>query len=77
MLRWLDETNHKASRISELNHSSWLDRHLGGMVLAEISLNTINALTKIRQAELVVAATVDRMFAVVRTIFRKAALEWE
>jgi integrase len=58
-------------------HLRWLDHYLAGKTIQSITKQEIEALTKIRASESVKNATVNRMLALLRSILRKAALEWE
>lgn len=77
VLRWLDETSHKATQKDDIAHLRWLDPYLGGLMLPSITRNTIDDLVLRRKQEGVSNATVNRMLAVVRAILRRAALDWE
>jgi len=77
VLRWLDETSHKATQHDDIHHLRWLDPHLGSLTLNSITRDKIDALIAKRKSEGVSNATVNRMLAVVRAILRRAALDWE
>lgn len=77
VLRWLDETQHKASRVDDLSHLRWLDPHLNGLMLDEINRECLDKITQAKLSTGVANGSVNRMLAVVRAILRKAALEWE
>lgn len=77
VLKWLEESAHKKSISDDKMHLRWLDYYLAGKTLQNINKQEIEALIKIRSAEGVKNATVNRMLALLRSILRKAALEWE
>ena len=77
VLKWLEESAHKKSIRDNKIHLRWLDYHLADKTLQSITKREIEALIKIRAAEGVKNATVNRMLAVLRSILRKAELEWE
>ncbi len=77
VVRWLNETAHKASHEKDRAHLRWLDPHLRGVSLRAIKRDAIDRLTHARVRENVSNATVNRMLEVLRAILRKAAREWE
>lgn len=77
VMRWLNETTHKATHEKDKAHLRWLDPHLRGVSLTAIGRDTIDGLTQVRLAEGVSNATVNRMLEILRAILRKAAKEWE
>ena len=77
VVRWLDETSHKATQRDDLYHLRWLDPYLGNQTLNSITRDLIDDIIVKRKSEGVSHATVNRMLAVVRAILRRAALEWE
>lgn len=77
VVRWLDETSHKATQHDDIQHLRWLDTHLGSLNLSQVSRERIDAVTAKRKADGVSNATVNRMLAVIRAILRRAALDWE
>lgn len=77
VMRWLDETSHKASQHDDILHLRWLDPSLGSLTLNSITRDQIDELIAKRKSEGVSNATVNRMLAVIRAILRRAALDWE
>ena len=65
VVRWLNETEHKASRMDDLSHLRWLEPGLPGKLIHSKTASGVSN------------STVNRMLAVIRAILRKAALEWE
>lgn len=77
VVRYLDETQHKASRAHDLKHLRWLDPHLSGILLDEINRDRLDSLIKAKLVSGVCNTTVNRMLGVIRAILRKAVMEWE
>ena len=76
-VRWLRESTHKASQDLDVMHIRWLDKFLGGLMLADISREVIDRITQARLAEGVTNASVNRMLQCIRVIIRRAVNEWE
>jgi integrase len=77
VVRWLDETGHKASYKEDVLHLRWLNPYFGDLSLAGINRDKLDWVTKQRKKSGVSNATVNRMLAVTRSILRRAALDWE
>lgn len=77
VVRWLAETSHKASQVTDIHHLRWLDQHLNGVALVDISRDVLDRITRTRLDEGVKNATVNRALEVVRAVLRKATNEWE
>jgi integrase len=77
VVRYLAETSHKASHVTDKSHLRWLDRHLGEVKLEGINRELLDAITQARQAEGASNATVNRTLEVVRAILRRAQRHWE
>ena len=77
VVRWLKESSHKATLEMDKQHLRWLDPHLGGRYLDEITRSVIDRITDIRVASGVKNATVNRLLEVVRAILRRARDDWE
>lgn len=77
VVRWLNETQLKASRVDDLCHLRWLDQHFNGVGLEEIDRDTVDRVIQAKLATQVSNSTVNRMLALIRAILRKAAYEWE
>lgn len=77
MVRWLNESTHKATLDMDKAHMRWLDRYLGGKDLETITRATVDRITAAKQAEGVTNATVNRVLEVVRAILRKCMNDWE
>lgn len=77
VVKYLGETKHKASQVSDIYHLRWLDQYLTGIELQAIKRDMLDRISVAKQAEGVANSTVNRMQEVVRTILRKACNEWE
>ncbi len=77
VVRYVDETSHKASQVSDLYHLRWLDKYLNGVELQAINRDFLEKILKAKFAEGVANSTVNRVLEVVRGILRKACNEWE
>jgi integrase len=77
VLRWCEESQHKRSLFSDKSKFRWLDPHLHGVLLADITRDRIEKLAQLKESEKAAPATVNRMLALVRSILRKAEREWE
>lgn len=76
VVRWLAETEEKATHDEDIKKLCWLDPYLGGLMLDQITLEVID---KIRVEKLKTSSksTVNRYLAVIRAILRRARDEWE
>ena len=77
VIRYLAETLHKASQVSDKVHLRWLDKFLNGVQLDTINRDVLDRIMAARQAEKVKNSSVNRVMEVVRAVLRKAANEWE
>lgn len=77
VVRYLGETKHKASQVSDIDHLRWLDHHLDGIELQAIKRDLLDKISAAKLASGVANATVNRVLAVVRGILKKACNEWE
>lgn len=75
--RWLDETEHKASRRDDLNHLRQLHPLVGHLHLDEISRDIVDQFIRKRKDSGVSNATINRGLALIRAILRRAHREWE
>jgi integrase len=76
-LRWLRESTHKATQDLDVMHLRWLDKPLGGLMLAEVNRDVIDRVTQARLADGVSNASVNRLLQCVRVILRRAVNDWE
>lgn len=77
VVRYVTETTHKASQVSDKIHLRWLDRFLGGVELKAINRDLLERVMAARMAEGVKPSSVNRTMEVVRAVLNKAAHEWE
>lgn len=77
VIRYLQETTHKASQVSDIYHLRWLRPYLDGKYIDEINRPLLDSLISNRLKGGVKNATVNRCMQVVSNILRKAALDWE
>ena len=75
VVRWLEETEHKASRQDDINLLRWLDSHLGSLSLNEITTDKIDQVARARSGA--APATKNRMVALIRAILRRAERQWD
>src|SRR5689334_1430101 len=75
-VKWLQETQHKATHEDDKAKLRWLQQYLRGKPLQEISRELIATIAEAKREESS-AATANRFLALIRAILRKAALEWE
>ncbi|MBP8283676.1 MAG: hypothetical protein KAX46_07145, partial [Chromatiaceae bacterium] len=81
VVRWIEETSHKASHADDLAHLRWLDAHLGTLYLDQINRERLRGLVSARRREKtrmsgqpVTNATINRLLSVVHAILRRAAM---
>lgn len=77
VIRWLNETSHKASTNDDKRHLQWLDSHLRNYMLHQIDRDLIDQITQSKLETGVSNATVNRVLEVLRAILRKAERKWE
>ncbi|WP_420466142.1 tyrosine-type recombinase/integrase [Panacagrimonas sp.] len=77
VIRWLSETEHRASRPTDLVHLRWLQTHLEGRELRSINRDRIEHLIAVGKREKASNTSINRRLSIVRAILRKAGNEWE
>jgi len=77
VVRWLSETQHKASKRVDLSHLRWLDFYFDKLPLDEINRDCIDKIVQEKLAEGVTNSTVNRVLALIRSILRRACFDWE
>jgi len=75
--RWLVEKADKASLHSDKFILGWLEPHLSGMPMSQISRTVVDGLKLRKIATGVKPATVNRMLALLRSILIRASVDWE
>lgn len=75
-IKYLHETQHKATHKEDKAKLLWLQQFLRGKQLSEISRELIGAIAEVKAFE-ASPATANRFLALIRSILRKAAFEWE
>ena len=77
VVRWLKETNHKATHEHDKAKLRWLDPYLSGKPLDTINREMIDRITDTKLEAGVANATVNRTLALVRAILRRCERDWE
>jgi integrase len=75
-VRWLAETEEKATHQRDIQKLRWLDPFLGTLMLDEITRDVIDRV-KSERLKTVSKATVNRYLALVRAILLRSRDEWE
>lgn len=76
-VRWLREKQHKRSLADDKSIFRWLDPHFRNLNLDEISRDLIDKVAATKLAEGVSRKRVNRYLALIRSVLRKARLDWE
>lgn len=76
VVRYLQETGHKATHQEDIRKLRWIDSFLRGMPLDSITRDKLAEISDAKARE-ATGATANRVLALVRAILRKAAYEWE
>lgn len=76
VVRWLEETSHKASHSDDKAKLVWLHGYLGRLNLDDINRDVIDQIKRAKLRE-VKPATVNRYLALVRSILIRAKDDWE
>ncbi|WP_256207602.1 tyrosine-type recombinase/integrase [Nitrosomonas marina] len=74
--KWLMETQHKKTQHDDASKISWLQQFFRGKYLHEITREEIARIGELK-LKTTTPATANRLLALIRSIFRRAALEWE
>ena len=77
VVRRCAEQSHKATAEEDKAKLRWLDRYLSNRPLDSINRDMIEHVTRAKQADGCSNATVNRTLALVRSILRKCAREWQ
>lgn len=76
VVRFLDEKRHKRSLKSDLAHIRWLDAHLGGLMLDEITIDVVAAIRD-EKCKTAKPSSCNRMLAFLRSVLKMAKDDWE
>ncbi|PUT38564.1 site-specific integrase [Legionella taurinensis] len=76
VVRWLEESTHKRSLVTDKIHLAWLDQFFRTKKLCEIDRDLIDWIAKKKEAENVSPTTVNRVLELVRAILNRAHKEW-
>jgi integrase len=74
--RWLTETSHKKSHNGDVTNMRWLHKQLKGKMLDELTRDFIAGIGEKKRKE-TSPATANRYLALIKSILRRAANEWE
>lgn len=75
-LRWLKETTHKKTHQSDVDMVRWFRQHFRGKLLTELTRDVVLGVAEIKCKQ-TSPTTANRYLALVRSILRRAANEWE
>ena len=75
-LRWLKETEHKTTHLEDVRMIAWLQQHLRGRYLSEITRESIARIGETKRQE-ASPSRANRYLGLIRSILRRAALDWE
>jgi len=75
--RWLQEMDHKKSLETDIYHFEWLAKHLGRYQLCDINKEMLEKLAIAKEKEGRKAATINRIFCLVRAVLNRAHKKWE
>ncbi len=74
--KWLMETQHKKTQHDDVAKISWLQQFFRGKYLYELTRDEIARIGELKLKE-TSPATANRLLALIRSILRRAFLEWE
>jgi integrase len=74
--KWLMETTHKATHRQDVRQVAWIQKYFRGKYLDELTRDMIAQVGELKFRG-TSPATANRLLAVIRTILRRAALDWE
>jgi len=75
-LKWLEETQHKKSHHDDVAKIRWLQQFFRGKYLDELKRDVIASIGELKRKERT-PATANRILALIRSILRRAAYDWE
>lgn len=74
--KWLMESQHKKSHHEDVSKIGWLQQFFRGKFLDDLTRDVIAKVGELKLKE-TSPATANRLLALIRSIMRKAALDWE
>ncbi len=74
--KWLMETQHKKTHHDDVAKVDWLQQFFRGKYLDELTRDVIVKIGELKHKE-TSPATANRLLALIRSILRRAALDWE
>ncbi|WP_254776337.1 site-specific integrase [Nitrosomonas sp. Nm34] len=74
--KWLMETQHKKTHHDDVAKISWLQQFFRGKLLDELTRDVIARIGDLKLKE-TSPATANRLLALIRSILRRSALDWE
>ena len=76
VVRWINESTHKRSLVTDKIHLAWLDQYLRKQKLFEIDRDLIESIAKKKERSNVSLTTVNRILELIRAILNRAHKEW-
>ncbi|WP_347251566.1 site-specific integrase [Legionella sp.] len=77
VVRWLEESSHKRSIVTDKFHFAWLDPYLRQFKLNDISSDLIESIAKEKEKSGVSLTTVNRTLEILRAVLNKSHREWK
>lgn len=74
--KWLTETDYKRTHKQDVSQVRWLQQHFRGKYLDELTRDVIAKVGELKKRK-TSPATANRLLALIRSILRRAALDWE
>ncbi|PSJ18143.1 site-specific integrase [Nitrosomonas supralitoralis] len=74
--KWLMETQHKKTHHDDVAKINWLQQFFRGKYLDELTRDVIAEIGELKRKD-TSPATTNRLLALIRSILRRAALDWE
>jgi integrase len=76
IVRYCQEHEDKKSLETDMYHFRWLDQHLSGVMLCEITRTTLDDIKSKKKAGGATNSTVNRVLATVKKVLNVARVEW-
>jgi len=76
VVKWLKEKSHKVSFEKDKEIFRWVDRHLNNVKLTDINRTMLEEIAEAKRLEST-RPTANRYLALIRSVLRRAANEWE